>query len=412
MNVVRLSHQKQWVLDTKYLVFSGGGVRGLSYLGIIDVLDKLFTSRGKSLFDQIDGYAGSSAGALFSMLLCIGCRDEILWDEVINSEMEYVIEDIDFIHLWHQWGLNAKQRVNTRIRAILERHIGNPDITFKELQEKTGKILIVTASCVNDAAVEYHSAQSTPDYLVWKSVSASMSIPIIFAPEQIGERYYCDGGFLDNLPMVYPPNLTLAFLLTSGHRNVEIHSFKTYMQKILYMTMDVIDKMRMSSVPVEYRNRVVQIITPEGINSWDFILTTDQKNRIARSGVRAMLNWLDPTVLEHQIAEFILHSLTILLSPKEEIITDDVSDVAVVSEEPTITTNATMTTATEVETLASEDLKDSKATVGVEKETVKTIVTIVPTATETGGTDDIENTEDTHTPESSETLETQEVEGV
>ncbi len=54
--------------SVRYLSFEGGGGRGLAYLGAIDVLER----KNISLKNQIQGIAGSSAGAITAFLLYLG----------------------------------------------------------------------------------------------------------------------------------------------------------------------------------------------------------------------------------------------------------------------------------------------------------------------------------------------------
>jgi NTE family protein len=50
----------------KNLVLEGGGVRGLAYAGAFSVLEK------KGILQQIENVAGSSAGSIAGMLVCVG----------------------------------------------------------------------------------------------------------------------------------------------------------------------------------------------------------------------------------------------------------------------------------------------------------------------------------------------------
>jgi len=48
------------------LVFSGGGIKGLAYVGAIKALEE------KQLFQNVKRFAGASAGAITAALLAIG----------------------------------------------------------------------------------------------------------------------------------------------------------------------------------------------------------------------------------------------------------------------------------------------------------------------------------------------------
>ena len=60
------------------LVFEGGGVKGLAYIGALEVLES------KGIIQDIKRFGGTSAGAINAALLALGyTRDQqkkILWD--------------------------------------------------------------------------------------------------------------------------------------------------------------------------------------------------------------------------------------------------------------------------------------------------------------------------------------------
>lgn len=311
---VTLAHERQWVMNTKYLVFSGGGVRGLAYLGIVEVLRTLFANCGLCLFDELQGYAGASAGAVFSMLLCVGCRGPVLWEETMKSEMEQVVTDFQITDLVTKWGLNSKSRVNSRLKGILRRHAGDPNITFRQLADRSKKELVVAVCCVETGEIEHHSAATTPDYLVWKSVSASMSIPLVFAPEKIGARHYCDGGILDNCPIVFDIEKSLVFVLGRAKRSERpVNGFMSYFFRVMMMPMNAIQSQRLRAVDPRFKNRIVHVVLPKWFSSFDFNISEEKKRDIALVGARLFLNWLDPSVLEKQVANFILYCLTMFV---------------------------------------------------------------------------------------------------
>lgn len=310
-SVFEIQSGREWILDVEYLVFSGGGMRGLSYLGVLHALDRLFRHHGRNLFDSLRGVSGSSAGALFGMLVCVGCRGEVLWKETMGAGFEHVISDSDIGSVMRTWGFNDKRRINERIRGILERYTGNPDITFRQLREQCGKQLVVTLSNVDRGEVAYHSDADTPDQPVWESVAASMSIPLIFAPQKIGDEYFCDGGFLDNLPMVFPIERTAAFQLSRPSRS-GIPSFRVYVHKILYLTLSALERIRRERVPPEHADRIIRVVTPEGVNSWDFYISEETKNNVAASGARSMMVWWNAAPIEKHISRFLVQTLALL----------------------------------------------------------------------------------------------------
>ena len=65
----------------KNLILGGGGLRGVSYVGIIKYLDIY------NLRKDITSVLGSSAGALFSILICLGYLGDELEELLLKEKI-------------------------------------------------------------------------------------------------------------------------------------------------------------------------------------------------------------------------------------------------------------------------------------------------------------------------------------
>ena len=83
------------VSHIKHLVLSGGGLLGISYIGLFRYLEerlnepinKISTSNPISILSQLQSISGCSAGAIFGSLLAIGYT---------ASEIEKVVKTMKF----------------------------------------------------------------------------------------------------------------------------------------------------------------------------------------------------------------------------------------------------------------------------------------------------------------------------
>ncbi|VFS56683.1 Patatin-like phospholipase [Leminorella grimontii] len=66
----------------KNLVFEGGGMKGICYVGAVDVLTQ------KGIMDNIEKVGGSSAGAIASTLVGLGYT---------NTQLNKILYEIDFM---------------------------------------------------------------------------------------------------------------------------------------------------------------------------------------------------------------------------------------------------------------------------------------------------------------------------
>jgi predicted patatin/cPLA2 family phospholipase len=108
------------------------------------------------------------------------------------------------------------------IRCIYEHYDIN--LTFKELFEKTNKLLTITTVNISSGKAEYHNYLTEPDLNILLSLRMSTNIPIVFSPIIYKNNYYIDGAFLDPYPFYYHKNVKKIGIWLFEKEN--IHFFK------------------------------------------------------------------------------------------------------------------------------------------------------------------------------------------
>ncbi|KAK3109157.1 hypothetical protein FSP39_024196 [Pinctada imbricata] len=186
------------------LIFEGGGNKGLAYCGAIRVLEE------QGLYDQIKRYAGSSAGAMTAALLAVG-YDSFEIQDFLSQDLSHFFLDARFgvlslvPNLLTGYGWNPGRRIYQWFGEALAKKTNNPDISFNELYEKTGKELCVVVTNLNHMTEEYCHPKTTPDMPIRLAVRMSMSIPGMFQATNYtvnGEtNTYVDGGVICNYPI-------------------------------------------------------------------------------------------------------------------------------------------------------------------------------------------------------------------
>jgi len=155
------------------IALGGGGARGFAHLGIMKALQE------KGVYPDI--FSGVSAGAIAGVFLAAGFSPEETHDILKeNGFFKYSRVHIPKTGLLSLEGL----------KEIIEKHTKAKDI--QDLKHP----LIVTVSNITDGHVEYIDSGN-----VGETILASCSIPILFAPVEIGGKLYVDGGLFDNLPI-------------------------------------------------------------------------------------------------------------------------------------------------------------------------------------------------------------------
>ena len=153
------------------LVFSGGGVNGAYFIGVIQFL------RLSGI--KLDGFAGTSIGALVALMCALNMS---------VPDMRGVFRRL------------LDSDVSRQLLGIVLDLLGG-DLTFAQLFKITCRELIVCAMSVNTTKITLFSCESTPDLSVARSVVAAMSFPFMFPPVQINDELFIDAGFAMNLPM-------------------------------------------------------------------------------------------------------------------------------------------------------------------------------------------------------------------
>jgi len=217
----------------KNIVFSGAGLRIYTFLGFIKALNEL------DLLKNITSIIGTSSGSLIAVL----CILDFSYSEIeeiilkINTSNLKNINSDNIINFFKDYGVDDGKNFERIINIILRTKVKNENITFKELYELNHKKLIITATCVNSMDIEYFDYETTPDIPIKKVLLMSISIPLIFKPVKLDNKFYVDGGLISHYPIDYFKNNkeeTLGILVTSSlNKFIEINNIKDYIYNIM-----------------------------------------------------------------------------------------------------------------------------------------------------------------------------------
>ena len=183
------------------LVFEGGGVKGVAYVGALEELDK------RGIVKSIKRVGGTSAGAINALLLSLGFNlDEtrqILSDLNFNNFMDDtwgVVRDTN--RLIERFGWYKGDFFKRWVGDLIREKTRNEYSTFNEFKAKGFRDLYVIGTNLSTGFAEVFSYEHTPRMRVADAVRISMSIPLFFtAVRNMREDLYVDGGVLDNYPI-------------------------------------------------------------------------------------------------------------------------------------------------------------------------------------------------------------------
>ncbi len=179
------------------LILSGGGLKGVAHLGCLYGLEKI------NKLTNINTYSGTSVGAIICVLLNIGYGPMDIYDIVKQSNISnYVTMQFKNIpSLISDYGMDDGDKIVITLKKLFQAKNINPNITFKELYDKTNKKLYICASKItNVIGPFYMSIDNEPNMKVLLALRMSFSIPFIFKPVHYEGNVYVDGGCMDNFP--------------------------------------------------------------------------------------------------------------------------------------------------------------------------------------------------------------------
>lgn len=183
------------------LVFEGGGVKGIAYVGALRQLE------ARGIMEEIRRVGGTSAGAINAVMLSLGYS---------LDETRKILSELDFNNFMDDsWGIvrDSKRLINKFgwykgdffyewMGDLIKQKTGSRFSTFNDLKNKGCKDLYLVGTNISTGYSEVFSAEHTPRDRVADAARISMSIPLFFqAIRNPRNDVYVDGGVLKNYPV-------------------------------------------------------------------------------------------------------------------------------------------------------------------------------------------------------------------
>ena len=258
------------------LIMKGGGIKGLAYVGALDLLRDEY---------DFSWFVGTSAGAITAILLAAGYTVE---------ELQEILEEKNFNDFfdakWYQyptnlmfkWGVHPAKAFTDWLDILLAEKLGKrTEVTLGDIQTKTGNRVTVYASQQRKRALVFDSTKE-PTTLAAHAARCSMSIPFVFTPAKQNGKLVFDGGVQNNFPIGKlredhgeVPFISL-FLGTDSFEPIKESSLLQVLRDIVLGQGEDedVDKFRMQTV----------VIDPRPISTLDFELSKEEKEYLLATG--------------------------------------------------------------------------------------------------------------------------------
>ncbi|MBM3137859.1 MAG: patatin-like phospholipase family protein [Chloroflexi bacterium] len=201
------------------LVFKGGGVRGIAYMGALELLE------AEGILRNIERVAGTSAGAIAAALVSfrrpvddtIRMFDSLDLNKIPQNGSEAHIGGLKFLPLkntesyrriFERYGWYSSDYFYQWLEEVIAGQCGGDRrATFNDFRRRGFRDLHIVASNLSRRRAEDFSYATTPNVAVADAVRMSMSIPLYFEAlrfdgQNFGQGdYYVDGGLFNNYPI-------------------------------------------------------------------------------------------------------------------------------------------------------------------------------------------------------------------
>lgn len=188
-------------LNITHLVLSGGGMRGVVYIGAIRHLYI------ENLHRNITHIAANSIGSFVALCITFKLTIEEMEEIIYNSKDDKelcCIPTKNYYRLISKLGLSSvsyfMEHLKKRLR-IKYPYAFAADATFREISQRFGVNLYFSTTNINRCENRIFSIEDTPDVSVFTACEASMAIPLLFTPVVIDGEHYYDGAFTNNFPI-------------------------------------------------------------------------------------------------------------------------------------------------------------------------------------------------------------------
>lgn len=185
----------------KHLVLSGGGPSGFVTYGAIKQLHK----NKKWNLENIKSIYGCSAGAIVGIIISLGYDWNLLDDYLIKRPWHKLVDIglAEIVEFFNKKGVLHKDFFKDILDPLFTAKDISIDVTLKQLYDLTNIELHFFSTVIDNGIFKKIdiSHKTHGSLKAVEAVGMSAAIPILVEPVYYNNKYYIDGGFLNNYPL-------------------------------------------------------------------------------------------------------------------------------------------------------------------------------------------------------------------
>jgi predicted acylesterase/phospholipase RssA len=265
------------------LILCGGGVKGILLLGALDYLSE------QGYLNNVTKYVGTSIGSIMCYLIAIGYKPTDLITHLCVHKHDN-FEFFDVLAMVNGKGAIGYGSVQEQLEKLTIDKVGK-FITLGELKTKYNKKLVCVTYNVTDRKIEYISADNNPDMTCLTAVRMSSNLPFIFEKFKYMDKYYIDGGIVDNFPIDInvDENEKVMGLVTIDNKERYIKDqdkFLEYAYSIINIPMSELTNIKIDKYRNDKRYTILEIENKSDLRVFDFGLSNTEKLNMFSKGYR------------------------------------------------------------------------------------------------------------------------------
>lgn len=182
------------------VILGGCGTLMTSHLGFLQAL------KHHNMLRYIKHYVGISAGSIIAFLFTLGLSIDIIYKDIIAYDvMQFLRQSNPLYKLINECGILDLSIMGQKIKDLLLSNQQNPNMTFQEHYNATGKTLTVVATDAFTMTPIYANHYTSPNIPVLDMILGSCCIPFAFGTRRHPEsgQHMIDGIFSDAEPFQY-----------------------------------------------------------------------------------------------------------------------------------------------------------------------------------------------------------------
>lgn len=263
------------------LAFSGGGVKGISFIGVIWEMEK------GDYLTNLKRVAGTSIGAFVASVVALKIPVSEVIDTMFEFDLNRVKQEYSILNIGKNMSALNGHTLYELITTLLN-IVNAENITLKEAFQRTHIELIITVTNLNQESVEYINYKTHPNIKLRKALMMAMALPGVFPRILHNDQEYCDGAMIDNFPTsILSKNAWGVKTAKSGTTlpNGPLTNFQ-YISKLFTI------RYENSKHNTIHINNILKVIIDD-VSTTEFELNDDDKLKLIQRGRQSFLKFIN-----------------------------------------------------------------------------------------------------------------------